>query len=636
MKYDIQRLFLDKISDKKAMNAGSSQMICSSNAEKNQCGHTSSTAKMLTGACDLLKSAWEVLERDGFAVFVRCVFFYLCRVQTYFNQKSCASSLEDYKKWIRKNESYDPLRVEEEIELFALQPKMTILLMAGDHDSAWLGACLESVLNQWYRKWELFFFFTAAVDRPVSDGLARWEIADMRIKGIASIDEVPKLATGEYTVLLDGCDILPPFALFEIAKALNSCPRAKFLYSDEDRVDEYGQRSAPFFKPDWSPDLFLSYPYANHLCIVEKKLLEKVGGFRKEFGAGIAYDLLLRFTEMIRESEIVHIPKILCHRRHVPESQAEAETGRAKEDCRKALSDALKRRNIPGIVTEGRAPYSFRIKRRITGNAKASIIIPTKDRSSFIRGCVDSIRQKSTYPNYEIIVVDNNSSEPETLEYLRTAPARVLRFDEKFNFSRINNFAVKQAEGEYILFLNNDTEVITPDWIEALLEHAQRPEVGAVGCKLLYRNGNIQHAGVVLGMSPNPVTGVAGHVFANFAYDDPGYCGFIDVIRNYSAVTAAAMMMRKSVFEQCGGFDEVLAVDHNDVDLCLRLKEKGLLTVYTPFAELYHFESASRGLRRVERNEAQLMMKRWRTVIKNDPYYSPHLTLWRTNCDIRI
>jgi len=610
-------------------------MICSSNAGKNRCGHTRSIARLPTYASDLLKRACDVLQRDGFVVFMRCVFFYLSG-QAHFSLKPCASSLEDYKKWIRKKESYKPLLVEEETKLFALQPKMTILAMIGGHNSAWLGACLESVLNQWYRKWELFSLCTAAIDRAVSGGLARWEIADSRIKGIASIDGVPKLARGEYIVLLDGCDILPPFALFEIARALNSYPGAKFLYSDEDRTDEHGQRSAPFFKPGWSPDLFLSYPYVNHLCVLEKNLLEKIGGFRKEFGGSIAYDLLLRFTEVIHESEIVHIPKILCHRRHVPESQAEAETARTKEEGRKALSEALKRRNISGIVTAGRMPYSFRIKRKIAGNAKVSIIIPTKDQLGSIRGCVDSIRQKSTYPNYEIIIVDNNSSEPETLEYLKTAPTRVLRFDEKFNFSRINNFAVKQAEGEYILFLNNDTEVITPDWIESMLEHAQRPEVGAVGCKLLYRNGNIQHAGVVLGMSPNPATGVAGHVFTNFVYDDPGYFGFIDVIRNYSAVTAAAMMMRKPVFEQCGGFDEELAVDYNDVDLCLRLREKGFLTVYTPFAELYHLESASRGHRRVGRSEAQLMLKRWRTVIKNDPYYSPHLTLWRANCEIRI
>jgi O-antigen biosynthesis protein len=576
-----------------------------------------------------------VLQRDGLPVFLRCVLFYIIHGAEYFISKPCASSLEDYMKWIRKHESHDPEYVKKEVNGFVFRPKITVLLTAEGIGQEHPGKSIEAVWGQLYPHWELLFCCNESTIGSVPTEL-RDGAGDSRIKHAASINEVPKLATGEFIVPLDGCDILSPLALFEIVRALNSCPGAKFLYSDEDRIDERGQRSVPFFKPGWSPDLFLSYPYVNHLCVLEKKLLEKIGGFRKGFAGSVAYDLLLRFTEMLHESQIVHIPKILCHRRHVPESQAEAETAREKEECRKALSDALERRNISGIVTDGLTPLSFRIKRKITGNPKVSIVIPTKDSLSFIRGCVDSILEKSTYSNYEIIIVDNNSSDPETLEYLKTAPARVLRFDEKFNFSRINNFAVKHAQGEYILFLNNDTEVITPDWIESMLEHAQRPEVGAVGCKLLYRNGNIQHAGVVLGMSPNPATGVAGHVFTNFAHDDPGYFGFIDVVRNYSAVTAAAMMMRKPVFEQCGGFDEALSVDFNDVDLCLRLREKGFLTVYTPFAQLYHFESASRGHRRAGRIEAQLMIKRWRTVIKNDHYYSPHLTLWRANCEIRI
>ncbi len=584
---------------------------------------------------DFFLRAIGVLQRDGLLVFLRCVLFYVTHGAEYFIPKPCGSSLEDYMKWIRKHESHDPEYVKKEVNRFVFRPKITVLITVDGTCSEYPSKSVEAVLGQWYQNWELLFCCNELTMESVPTEL-RDGAGDSRIKLAASIDEVPKLATGAYIVLLDGCDILPPFALLEVARALNSCPGAKFLYSDEDRIDERGQRSVPFFKPGWSPDLFLSYPYVNHLCVLEKKLLQEIGGFRKKFSGSVAYDLLLRFTEMLDESEIVHIPKILCHRRRVPESQAEAETAQEKEDYRKALSDALQRRNISGIVTDGRTPCSFRIKRKIAGHVKASIIIPTKDRLSFIRGCVDSILEKSTYPNYEIIIVDNNSSEPETLEYLKTAPARVLRFNEKFNFSRINNFAVKHAEGEYILFLNNDTEIITPDWIESMMEHAQRPEVGAVGCKLLYRNGNIQHAGVVLGMSPNPATGVAGHVFTNFAYDDPGYFGFIDVVRNYSAVTAAAMMMRKPVFEQCGGFDEALSVDYNDVDLCLRLREKGFLTVYTPFAELYHFESASRGHRRAGRSEAQLMMKRWRAVIKNDPYYSPHLTLWRANCEIRI
>lgn len=584
---------------------------------------------------DFLRRAVGVLERDGVVVFLRCVFFYITRGAKYFSPKPCVSSIEDYKKWIRKHEPHDPKRVKTELDQLVFQPRISVLLSIDGACPESLNKSVESVSCQWYPRCELIFYSNEATSESIPT-VPRNVPGDSRTGNIVSTEVAPGLAAGEYIILLDAGDVLPPFAMFEIVKVLNSSPGARFLYSDEDKMDESGQRSIPFFKPGWSPDLFLFFPYADHLCILEKELLQRIGGFRREFGKSAVYDLLLRFTEEVNESEIVHIPKVLCHRRLGPQSRTGATKAKEKEDNRAAIADALKRRNISGTITDGLTPGSFRIKRKIDGNAKVSIVIPTRDRLSLIRGCVDSIRKKSTYPNYEIIVVDNNSSDQQTLAYLQSAPARVLKFNDEFNFSRINNLAVEKAEGEYIVFLNNDTEVITPDWIESLLEHAQRPEVGAVGCKLLYRSGRIQHAGVVLGMSPNPATGVAGHVFANFEHSDPGYFGFIDVTRNYSAVTAAAMMVRKSVFERFGGFDEALAYDYNDVDFCLRLRSNGFLIVYTPFAELYHFESASRGHRNVRRREAQLMIKRWRAIIKNDPYYSPHLSLWRANCEIRI
>jgi GT2 family glycosyltransferase len=303
--------------------------------------------------------------------------------------------------------------------------------------------------------------------------------------------------------------------------------------------------------------------------------------------------------------------------------------------AKKALEDTLQRRNIKGSVVDGLWPSSYHVKRDIIGNPLVTIIIPTKDKLKLLKNCVDSIEQKSTYRYHEIIIVDNNSTDSETLDYLQRCPHKVFRYSDTFNFSKINNFAVKQSSGDYFIFLNNDTEVVTPDWIEALLEQAQIPEIGAVGCKLLYPGGTIQHAGVVLGMSPDQTTGIAGHVFNGLSYEDNGYFGAINVIKNYSAVTAACMMMSRKAYDAVKGFDEKLAVCYNDVDLCLRLREKGYRIVYTPYAELFHYESESRGCS-VDINEAQYMIKRWGALIKNDPYHSTNLTLKKYNCELNL
>ncbi len=561
-------------------------------------------------------------------------------------REDVAARPDDYEQWIEKNETYDPDAVQQEIAGFKIQPVISIITPVYNVDPRWLDRCIQSVKDQWYPHWELCLYDDASTRKDTLECLSQWENTDPRIivkygeinRHIAGAsNEALKFATGDFIALLDNDDTLSKFALFEIAGAINSNPQAKYLYSDEDKIDVDENRSTAFFKPGWSPDLLLSCGYTNHLSIYKKDLVDKLGGFRKEFTPSQDYDLLLRFTEKIGDGEIVHIPKILYHWRSIPDSTSVdpcAKNGEVIEKAKAALRDTLRRRHIEAEVSDGFWPSSYRVKRKIAGTPLVSIVIPTRDKVDFLDRCISSIREKSTYPHYEIIVVDNKSKEPETLEYLSSAPVRIVEFREAFNFSRMNNFASRHAQGEYLIFLNNDTEIITPDWIESMLEHAQRPEVGAVGCKLLYPDKSIQHAGVVMGLSPDQVTGVAGHLFCRISYGDHGYFGFASVVRNCCAVTAAAMMLRKSLFELMGGFDEDLAVCYNDVDLCLRLRERGKAIIYTPFAEIFHYESVSRGPS-VPLHEAQFMLKRWKEIVRNDCYYSPNLSLITPYCQIR-
>ena len=556
-------------------------------------------------------------------------------------------SKDAYKRWIAKNETYDIRAVKMEIDSFTYKPKISVITPVYNVDSKWLDRCIKSVTSQFYENWEFCLYDDASTDKKTVKCLESWRNYDPRIK--ISFGKTNKhisgasnsalgMATGEFVALLDNDDTLSSFALFEVVKLLNTDRNVKYIYSDEDKIDKNENRAEPFFKPDWSPDLLLSCGYTNHLSIYEKKIIEEVGGLRTAYSASQDYDLVLRVIERLKDTEIVHIPKILYHWRSIPGSTARdplAKEGKVIVNAKRAIEDSLKRRGISGNVVDGLWPSSYRVKRQIKGNPLVSIIIPTKDRLKFLKKCIESIKDKTTYKNYEIVVVDNGSTDTETVEYINGLPYEVIVLGGEFNFSKMNNIAAQKAQGDYLVFLNNDTEVITGDWIESMLEHAQRKKVGAVGCKLVYPNKSIQHAGVVLGMSPDPVTGVAGHIYNGLGCESRGYFGMVNVIRDCSAVTAAAMMMRKAVFDKVGGFNEELRVCYNDVDLCLRLREKGYLVVYTPYAELYHYESISRGLG-VDRKEAEYMLTHWKGTIKNDPYYSPNLSLRTPYCAINI
>lgn len=563
-----------------------------------------------------------------------------------------------YDIYLEQNKITDSMlnNMKKEAMNFKYTPTISIITPVYNVDTIWLEMAITSVLNQAYDNWELCLVDDASRKAHIKKLLDKYQKQDNRIKvkflkenmGIASAsNEALSLANGEFVGLLDHDDELTVNALFEVVKLLQEHPDADMIYSDEDKKDTQDKRSEPYFKPDWSPDLFLSNMYTCHFGVYRKKIIEEIGGFKKGFEGSQDYDLVLRFTE--KTHQIYHIPQVLYHWRKNPNSTAVRYDvkGYADINAMKALEDTLKRRKINGKVIKGLFPSSFRVKREIIGKPKVSIIIPTQDRVEILRKCIESIGKKTDYKNYEIIVIDNNSEGNNTIEYLetisKTPNIRVLKYEKPFNFSAINNFAARNCKGEYLLFLNNDTEVISEEWLSAMLEHAQRKEVGAVGCKLLYPDNTIQHAGVILGITGTPgQPGVAGHSHKHLSNSEIGYFGRPHIIHNLSAVTAACVMIRKEVFEEVGGFNEELVVAFNDVDLCLKIREKGYLIVYTPYAALYHHESLSRGYEdnpeKQERfsKEVMYMREKWGEITdKGDPYYNPNLSLEKENFSIR-
>lgn len=520
---------------------------------------------------------------------------------------------------------------------FLYQPTIGIITPVYNPKVQWLQKMLESVRQQTYGNWELCIA-DASTEDEIKQCLKKYSELDARIKvkflgenkGIAAnSNEALALATGEFIALLDHDDELTPDALYEVVKFLQD-HNADMIYTDEDKLDIKGNRCDPFFKPDWSLDMFLSYMYTCHLGVYRKRIVDELGGFREGYDGGQDYDLVLRFIG--KTNSIFHIPKVLYHWRMAKGSTAASTNAKcyACDAAKKALSDYLARNGIAGEVLDGFFPTSYRIKRKILGVPLVSILLPIKDEKELLEQCLNSIFKKTNYSNYEIIIIDNSSIEKETHDYLaklsQIGNIKVLQYEKTFNYSAINNFAVGYAKGEVLLFLNNDTEVISEEWLSAMLEHVQRKEVGAAGCKLLYPNRTIQHAGVIIGLG-----GVAGHSHRFSPINDDGR---VNVIQNLSAVTSACMMVRKDVFSAVGGFDEQLTVAFNDVDLCLKIRDKGYLIVYTPYAELYRKKSMKREHENTPEAQSRLAREieyikgKWGGVIvKGDPYYNPNLTL---------
>lgn len=559
-----------------------------------------------------------------------------------------------YPNWLARNEVLDIEAMTQEIATFHYQPKISIAMPVYNVEEKWLRLCIDSILNQVYTNWELCMADDASTDPNVKKILTEYQQLDERIRVVfreqnGHISEATNsalaIATGEFVALLDNDDELAINAFYEVVKVLNENPELDLIYSDEDKIDMDGNRSDPAFKPDWSPDLLLGTNYISHLGVYRRSILEEIGGFRKGYEGSQDYDLVLRFTEKTTKERIKHIPKVLYYWRMLPTSTAvdQGSKGYAFEAGLRAVQDALVRRGINGHATHGAANGLYDVYYDIKSDKLVSIIIPTKNGYKDVQRCVSSIIEKTTYQNYEIIMADNGSTDPKMhelyAEFEQQLPGRffVESIDIPFNFSTINNRAVKKAHGEYLLFLNNDTEVITENWLTLMVSFAQQERIGCVGAKLLYSNNTVQHAGVILGLG-----GVAGHGHYGYPHGDLGYFGRLAINVNYSAVTAACLLMKKADFDAVGGFEEAFTVAFNDVDLCLKVQALGRDNVWLHEAELYHFESQTRGYddkgkkkKRFEQ-EKVMMEEKWGPLIENDPFYNPNLTRDIPNFSLRI
>lgn len=559
-----------------------------------------------------------------------------------------------YPNWLARNEVLDIEAMTQEIATFHYQPKISIAMPVYNVEEKWLRLCIDSILNQVYTNWELCMADDASTDPNVKKILTEYQQLDERIRVVfreqnGHISEATNsalaIATGEFVALLDNDDELAINAFYEVVKVLNENPELDLIYSDEDKIDMDGNRSDPAFKPDWSPDLLLGTNYISHLGVYRRSILEEIGGFRKGYEGSQDYDLVLRFTEKTTKERIKHIPKVLYYWRMLPTSTAvdQGSKGYAFEAGLRAVQDALVRRGINGHATHGAANGLYDVYYDIESEKLVSIIIPTKNGYKDVQRCVSSIIEKTTYQNYEIIMADNGSTDPKMhelyAEFEQQLPGRffVESIDIPFNFSTINNRAAKKAHGEYLLFLNNDTEVITENWLTLMVSFAQQERIGCVGAKLLYPNNTVQHAGVILGLG-----GVAGHGHYGYSHGDLGYFGRLAINVNYSAVTAACLLMKKADFDAVGGFEEAFTVAFNDVDLCLKVQALGRDNVWLHEAELYHFESQTRGYddkgkkkKRFEQ-EKVMMEEKWGPLIENDPFYNPNLTRDIPNFSLRI
>ena len=540
------------------------------------------------------------------------------------------------------------------IKIFGYQPKVSVIMPVYNAPESFLIQAIESVLEQVYENWELCIADDCSTNSGIKAILEKFAAEDSRIKIVyreenghisASSNSALEIATGEFVVLLDHDDLLTRDALYQNVYQLNIDKTLDLIYSDEDKVDENRIRTEPHFKPDWCPDNFLARNYVTHLACLRKTIVDEIGGFRIGFEGSQDYDLFLRFTE--KTQKIYHIPKILYHWRMHDASTAQEEHVKpyAFEAGVKALQESLNRRGEKATATiKPGLPGFYTVRYDIVKEDMVSIVIPTKDNAKVLETCLESVFEKSTYKNFEIILIDNNSEEKATFDlldkYEKLYPQQFIRLTLPiaFNFARLMNKAVEIAKGDYIVLLNNDTEIITDDWIEGMLEQSQRESVGAVGVKLLYHNDTIQHAGVVIGLG-----GVAGHTFIGLPRDSPGYFHYISSTNNYSAVTAACFMVKKDKYWEVGGFNEDFSVEYNDVDFCLKLAEAGYNNIYVPYVELYHYESLTRGHPHMTKTsyerhvrEVNLFKSRWGKYIENDPCYNPNLTLDETHFQIRL
>ncbi|MBR3199018.1 MAG: glycosyltransferase [Bacilli bacterium] len=580
------------------------------------------------------KSIYFAWYRHHFLIPPRVLVKYIKSFFAVLKRGNSTSNLfvnqKEYIKWFNQHNitlKYDDLKY---------KPLFSFIVPTYNVSRAFLSECLDSLLNQSYDNFEICIVDDCSSLKETIDTLNDYKDKDSRIKlkfrnenghiSKASNDAI-KMATGDFIVLVDNDDVIEKDALYYLAKELNRDKNLDLIYSDEDKIDFKGRYMEPHFKPDYSPDTFMCVNYICHLCCIRKSLVDELGGFRSEYDGSQDYDLFLRVTE--KTNKISHIEKVLYHWRQTATSTAGylGNKSYAYVAGKKALEDALKRRKLNGVVLDNPRVSTYLVK-YANNNELVSIIIPMKDKAKITRRCLESIYNKCTYRNFEIILVDNNSTEDDTFKMIdeyknKYDNFKSIRLECEFNYAYINNEAAKVATGDYLLFLNNDTEVITPDFIEWMLGYARLDHSGCVGIKLLFPDKLVQHAGVVLGFG-----GAAGHIYVASSYNDNGLFGRLVMPYNYSAVTAACMMVSKHKFNDVSGFDENLKVALNDVDLNLKLLSKNYYNVCLSNVEMFHYESKSRGYEASKEKhdrfmfEQKYMKDKWGSLLDNDKFFS--------------
>jgi glycosyltransferase involved in cell wall biosynthesis len=607
-----------------------------------------STIKQNFGIKNLFVQTWKVFIEEGFEGVWQRVSQFIETIRGLKNTKD-GFYRNDYREWIRRYDTITNIDLEKmkiRATGFPVRPLISVIMPVYNPEPQWLEKAIASVCGQVYPHWELCIADDASTDPEVRKVLVKYQEKDSRIKIVflelnrhisACSNSALSMATGDWIALLDHDDILPAHSLFWVVNAINKHPDVRLLYSDEDKIDKDGDRSQPYFKCDWNRELFYSQNMISHLGVYHADLVKMVGGFREGLEGSQDYDLALRCIELIDNAQIKHIPRVLYHWRVHRKSTALSSGIKpyAMLAGERALNEHFHQYNIQAAAKQ--IGYGYRVVYTLPDNPPlVSVIIHTRNGLHLLRKCIQSIRKLTTYPNYEILVVDNGSDDAETLAYFNKANVaeqgfRIIRIEESVNVSALNNKAVKEAKGEFLAFVNNDIKVISSDWLHEMIGLAMQEGIGAVGAKLFYPDDTIQHAGIVIGLG---LDGIAGCAHSGLRRANRGYFGRAGLTNSFSAVTAACMVVRKALFEKMGGFDEMnLPIAYNDVDFCLRLTEAGYRNVFTPFAQLYHEESASRGKPLTSREQQQAtaeieyFRRRWSHLLLNDPGYSPNLTL---------
>jgi len=562
-----------------------------------------------------------------------------------------------YPEWVQMCDTItarDRQEMAECLKTLSYQPQISILLPVYNVPESYLRAAIESVRSQIYQNWQLCIADDNSPSAHIKRVVQEYAALDPRITFVfrdqnghiaEATNSAATLATGEFIGFLDHDDELREHALYWMIRELNDHPNADLIYSDEDKITEEGVRHYPHFKSDWNPELILSQNYVCHFTVVRRTLFEKLGGIRKGFDGAQDWDFVLRVSENTTPDNIRHIPKILYHWRVIDGSTAKATESKPYVTAAqiKAVSEHLERIGDRGARVESIPAISMlRVTYQIPEPPLVSLIIPTHNQCEMLSTCVRGILESTAYKNIEILIVDNRSDEPETLRYLEQISAhprvRVIRDEGEFNFARINNDAVLRASGTILGFVNNDIQVMHPEWLHEMVSHVIRPNIGAVGARLLYPNGTVQHAGVILGIG-----GVADHMMKHISAQSLGYFCRAILPQNLSAVTAACMLVKRDAFERVGGFDQDhFAVAYNDIDFCLRLRSAGYLITYTPYAELLHHESISRGYEDTPEKQARFqreyeaMRARWGGLLSRDPYYNPQFSSGRGDFSLSV